>query len=315
MSSEKISEKLDPLRQCREYHLKLWQCPSFLFPLIGMIIISTMIGTYFFATKYVQPEVVALIVIGLTAILMVIGYLIIQSFESLAQVNRLKSEFINIVSHQLRTPLTNIKWLVNLVKRKHTETNNGITSETLKDIEDNNQRMIELVNDLLDASRIENGHLDFKPEKLSLEETVRRIMQEYTSFAEASNIEFSLESESDLPLIFVDKRGIGLIVENLIENAVKYTQKKSQIKIRLTKKNNFVRCEIEDQGIGIFAKDKKRIFHKFSRGRDARKRQAVGTGLGLFITKAFVDAFKGKIGFWSKEGEGSTFWFEIPIIK
>jgi len=314
MGLKKICQKLNPIEQCRKYNLTVWQCPSFLFPLSGLITILAMIGTYFVALKYTQPEIVALIVIGVTAILIITGYLIIKGFEDLAQTNHLKTEFVNIVSHQLRTPLTGIKWTLELIRKSKSLTHEEIL-EKLDEIKENNQRMIRLVNDLLDVARIEQKRLNLQPQKVFLDEMIQKLIEEYNPLAKASNIKIISETKSDIPAIIIDPQGIGLVLRNLLDNAIRYTKGGGAIRIKLTKKGNSVRCEIQDEGVGIPNKDQKNIFQKFFRSQNIMKYQTIGTGLGLFIAKAFIKESNGKIDFWSKEKKGSTFWFELPINK
>ncbi|MBU1292417.1 HAMP domain-containing histidine kinase [Patescibacteria group bacterium] len=312
MGLKKICQKLNPIEQCRKYNLSIWQCPSFLFPLSGLITILAMIGTYFVAVEYTQPEIVALIVIGITAILIIIGYLIIKGFEDLAQANRLKTEFVNIASHQLRTPLTSIKWILELIQKSKSLTHEEIL-EKLDEIKENNQRMIRLVNDLLDVARIEQKKLNLQPQKVFLNEIIQKLIEEYNPLAKASNIKIILETKSDIPVIIIDPQGISLVLYNLLDNAIRYTKGGGTIRIKLTKKGNSVRCEIQDEGVGIPNKDQKNIFQKFFRSQNIMEYQTIGTGLGLFIAKAFIKESNGKIDFWSQEKKGSTFWFELPI--
>lgn len=313
MDIKKLRHQLNPFAQCTKYHLSLWQCPSFLFPLTGLVTILAMVSTYLIAARYTQPEIVALIVIAVTAVLVIIGYLVIQGFEQLAQANQMKTEFVSIASHQLRTPLTGIKWMVDLIMQQQTKSFTKDQLETLGSIRENNQRMINLVNDLLDLSRLEQGRFVFKPEAIHLDKLLKEILKEYTSLAEASNTKISLELETNIPPVMKDKRGLELVLHNLIDNAIRYTKEQGRVEIKLSSKGNLVRCEVKDNGVGIPAKDQKKIFQKFFRSQNALKYQTEGTGLGLFIAKSIIKASKGKMEFWSKEGQGSTFWFEIPV--
>jgi len=312
MSFKTTCQRLNPIGQCQKYNLSIWQCPSFLFPLNGLITILAMVSTYFVAVKYTQPEIVALIVIGVSIILIIIGYLITKGFEDLAQANRLKTEFVNIASHQLRTPLTGIKWNLELIQKSNSLTQEEILDK-LEEIKDNNQRMIGLVNDLLDVARIEQGRLNLKPQKVFLDEMIQKLVEEYRPLAKASNIKIISEIESDIPLIIIDPQGIGLVLRNLIDNAIRYTKGSGTVRIKLIKKRNSIRCEIQDEGVGIPDRDQKSIFLKFFRSQNAMKYQTIGTGLGLFIAKSFIKESDGKIDFWSEEEKGSTFWFELPI--
>lgn len=309
----KIWQELNFIAQCKKYNVPLWQCPSFLFLITGVITIVAMLSTYIVAAKYAQPEIVALIVICVTTALVIIGYFVTQGFEKLAQANQMKSEFVSIVSHQLRTPLTGVKWAINLIVEEYSQALDKKQLELIKDLKDNNQRMINLVNDLLSVSRIDQGRLDLNPEKTSLKKLTQELIKEYTPIAKASNIELSLQAESNLPSVFIDQRAIRLALGNLIDNGIRYTKGGNQVKINLIKKAKSVRYEVEDHGVGIPKEDQKKIFQKFFRSRNVMKYQTEGTGLGLFIAKAIIEASKGKIGFRSQENKGSTFWIELPI--
>jgi len=312
MNKKKIYQRLNPFSQCQKYNIDIWQCPSFLFPLSGLITIVAIISTYFIAVEYASPEIVALIVIGVATLLIIIDYFITKGFENLAQTNQLKSEFVNITSHQLRTPLTGIKWTIDLMRKSKDMTCEELL-ERLDDIEESNQRMIKLVNDLLHVAKIEQGGLNSKPEDISLDKIINDLIREYKPLADASNIKIILEIESNIPSIKIDFQGVSMLLRNLIDNAIKYTKKEGLVKIRLTKKRKSIRCEIEDNGVGIPEIDKKNIFEKFFRSQNIMKYQTIGSGLGLFIAKSVIEISNGKIGFWSRENKGTTFWFELPI--
>lgn len=312
---KKIIQQLNLIQQCRQYNLPLWQCPSFLIILTGFITIIAMVSTYFVAIKFTSPEIVALIVIGVTALLTIINYLIIQGFDKLAEANRLKTEFVSIASHQLRTPLTGIKWAINLMTQKGDNQLTKEQLERLKTIEESNQRMIDLVNDLLNVSRIEQRRLGLKLQEVDLGETLKEIVDEYVVVTNATNTSLSLSLEKDLPKTKADFQGIKLVIHNLIDNAIRYSKPKGKIEVKLIRQKNFLRCEIKDWGVGIPERDKKNIFKKFFRSQNVMKHQTEGTGLGLFIAKAIINASGGNINFKSQEHEGSTFWFELPIKK
>lgn len=313
MEVKKICQKLNPLNQCKKYHISVWQCPSFLFPLIGLITIIAILATYLTAAKYAQPEIVALIVIFVTALFLVIGYLIVRGFEKLAQANYMKSEFVSIVSHQLRTPLSAIKWTVNLIEKEQINNLTGEIKDRINDIKENNQRMINLVNDLLNVSRVEQGKLGLDNESFSLAKTAQELIKEYTPLAKAKNLQLSLESEPNLPLISGDPQAIKLALGNLIDNAIRYTKEQGAVEIKILKNGSYLRCEVKDGGVGIPKQDQNKIFQKFFRSQNVMKYQTEGTGLGLFIAKAVINESKGKIGFKSQEEQGTIFWFELSI--
>jgi signal transduction histidine kinase len=312
---KKFFKQLNFVAQCRKYNLTLWQCPSFLVVITGLITVSVMLLTYFIAAFFsTEPETVALIVAITTSVLMVIDYFIIQGFEQLASASQMKTEFVNIVSHQLRTPLSIIKWSLNLITEKNKQDFNESSLEQLEIIKQSNQRMTDLVNDLLDVARIEQNRLGIRPEKTDLSAVVQELIKGYAALAKASNIKISLEAENNLPLVWIDRQKIKLVLQNLLENAIQYTKGEGAVEIRLKKQNNQkIRCEIKDSGVGIPKEEQGQIFQKFFRSQNIMKYQTEGTGLGLFIAKAIIEASKGKIGFESQEGKGSVFWIEMPI--
>jgi len=316
MSFKNILDQLNFVKQCRRYNLGLWQCPSFLTLMMGLVTIAAMLGTYFIASRFTEePAIVALIVLITTAIIFIIGYLIVINFNRLAEVNRMKSEFVSIVSHQLRTPLSSLKWSLNLLMGGKLDKIDIKQKEYLKIIEESNERMIKLVNDLLDVSRIEQGRLDLKPERVSLPNLIKDLISEMTPLAQANNVLIELEIDDNLPDVFADSARLRLAIGNLIDNAIRYIKEKGKVKIKLTKKNNQVKCQIEDNGVGIPDYQKNQVFQKFFRSENIMKYQIKGTGLGLFIAKAIIEASGGKIGFTSQEGVGSTFWVILPIAK
>jgi signal transduction histidine kinase len=310
----KISDELNIIAQCKKYGLSLWQCPSFLFLIMGIIICFVSIISYLIGTRYIaEPRIVALIVLLISAILLILATIITNSFERLAEANRMKSEFISIVSHQLRAPLSNLAWAIELLMSGRLGKIEEQQVEYFKILKENSDRMKDLVKDLLIVSRIESAKLSLKKEEFSLEELTKEIIKEFEPFAKASNCEIEFFAEKNLPKIFGDRYQIRQVIENLLDNAIRYTPGKGKVKIRIKKEKNFVHFEIEDNGVGIPKEDQKFIFQKFFRASNVLKYKTQGTGLGLYISKAIIERSGGKISFKSQEGVGSTFWFKLPI--
>ncbi len=283
---------------------------------MGVVTIGAMLGTYLVAYFFVdQPEVVALIVIIETGVIFVTGHFIINSFVYLAEVNRMKSEFVSITSHQLRTPLSAVKWSLNLLMDEHWHKLDQKQKEYFEIMKTSNNRMIRLVNDLLDVSRIEQGRLDLKPGKFSLDGVVRSFVAEIMPIAEGRKISLGLEAEKGLPDGWADAEKVRLALQNLVDNAIKYSNDEGMVRIKINRVGGFLRCEVQDNGVGIPEHQKTEVFVKFFRSDNVRKYQTDGTGLGLFIAKGIIDASGGEIGFRSEENRGSTFWFTIPIAK
>ena len=173
--------------------------------------------------------------------------------------------------------------------------------------------MGELVSDLLTVSRIETAKLLLKKEEISLEDLIRKIIEELEPFAKASNVKVEFRAKENLPKVFADPSQIRLVIENLLDNAIRYIKEKGRVEIKLEKIDKYCRFEIKDTGVGIPKEDQKYIFQKFFRSENVMRYQTQGSGLGLYIAKSIVEKSGGKIGFKSQEGIGSTFWFTIPL--
>ena len=314
MDLKKILSQLNFPAQCRRYGLSLWQCPSFLFLIMGIIIIFSAVVAYAIGTRYVEdPEIVALIVLSITTILFIIANIIVRSFERLAEASRMKSEFISVVSHQLRSPLSNLRWAIELLMSGKLGKIEKKQTEYFRILKENSARMGELVSDLLIVSRIETATLPLKKKEVSLPELINKLISEFEPFAKASNVEIEFRPQKDLPKVFADPTQIRLVVENLIDNAIRYIKDKGKVDIRLERRDKNLYFEIRDNGVGIPKEDQKYIFQKFFRSENILRYQTQGSGLGLYITKSIVERSRGKIGFRSEENKGSTFWFTLPI--
>jgi signal transduction histidine kinase len=310
----KLLQSLNFVGQCKKYRISLWQCPSFLFLIMGIIICLVAIISYLIGTRYItEPRIVALIVLVVCAILLILSFIITNSFEKLLEANRLKSEFINIVSHQLRAPLSNLSWAIELLMSGGLGRIEREQLDYFKILKENSDRMKDLVKDLLIVSKIDSAQLSLKKEEFSLEELTKEIIKEFEYFAKASNCQIEFFAKENLPKIFGDRYQLRQVIENLLDNAIRYTKEKGKVTIKIKKEKNSIRFEISDNGVGIPREDQKFIFQKFFRASNVLKHKTQGTGLGLYIAKEIIERSGGKIGFKSQEGVGSTFWFTLPI--
>lgn len=225
------------------------------------------------------------------------------------------AEVISIVSHQLKTPLSAIKGYLEVLISEDLGKINLKQNEYLKDALTNTQRMIRLVMDLLDVSKIEEKKLELKFQPSDLREIVKKTVGEFSSLAKAKNCTLSFKTTGEIPLVKADPLKIKEVVNNLISNAIGYNKKKGEVEISIKRKRNKVLFYCKDTGIGIPEKDKKKIFTKFYRSEKAIVLATGGSGLGLFISKAIIEKSGGKIWFKSREGKGSTFYFSLPIKK
>jgi signal transduction histidine kinase len=315
MNLKKILAQFNILGQCRQYGVSLWQCPQFLFLIMGIIIITATLTIYAVGNNYIEdPGIVALVVLLVTVVLFIIAFIITRSFERLAEASRMKTEFINIVTHQLRSPLTNLKWAIDFLLADELKISQEKKMEYFKILKENTFQMGELIDNLLFVSRIEQKKLPFKKEEISLEDLIKKLTKECQPFLQATDIELTCQVQKDLPKIFTNPSQIKLVLDNLLNNAIRYSKKKGKVEIQAVKENKNLKFQIKDNGVGIPKEDQKYIFQKFFRAANAFRYQTQGSGLGLYITKLIVENLGGKIGFQSEEDKGSTFWFTIPIF-
>ncbi|KKR47114.1 MAG: Two-component hybrid sensor and regulator [Parcubacteria group bacterium GW2011_GWB1_40_14] len=308
-----LRSELDVVGQCRKIRVPLWQCPRLLFIGMGMVIILAIVFTYFFVVIRTEPEIAALIVMMVAGFLMVQSYLILFATENLAETNRLKNEFINITSHQLRSPLTASKWALELVLESAKDLPPE-AQENFRIIEDSNARMGKLVYLLLQVARIEANTLKQHKRDVSFAETVQATVDQNNFFVKASNIELEfIPSKEDFEVNF-DPEQLRFIIQEILDNAIRYSGG-GKIKISYVRANSNILFEIKDSGVGIPKDEQKNIFQKFYRGSNIYTLSPGGTGLSLFIIKKMLEANGGKIGFKSTTGEGSIFWFTIPLIN
>ncbi len=304
---------LDIRKQAEELGVPFWQAPSFLFILMGLIIIIVMTAVYFLSRAYDYPEILILSEAGIVAILFTIGNFIIQSVEQLAKINKMKSEFVSIASHQLKTPLAEISWEIELFLSKNLEGLNEKQRDLISRIEKSNIKMTRLVNDLLDATRIEQGKLLLVKEKVNVLKLVDQVVQNNKIIAQANNVQIKVKKPENLPEVLIDKRRVGVVLDNLISNAIKYIRKKGLVRISFNQIGKDIIFSVEDNGVGIPSEQQSNIFEKFFRGSNVTRYQISGTGLGLYIAKNIVEQSGGRIWFKSAPEAGSTFYFSLPL--
>ena len=313
MADKNFLGALNIKKRCGAAGVGLWQCPHFLFIIMGLVVIVAILATDIVARRYAEPEMAALIVLMVAAVLFVLGNIVVRSFENVVEASRLKSEFVSIVSHELRSPLSAVKWSLNLFKSEgHYQNLNDEASSMISTIGEQNQKMIKIVNTLLEVRRIEDGKIDLEPEKIYLKQITEDALKNLNDFARASNIKLELDSRSETAS-FADRQKINFAVSGLIENAIRYSTGGSSVKIEIFEKSGRIFWRITDSGSGIPKEDRSKIFDKFFRAHNVYRYRSGGLGVGLFLSKAFIEASGGKIGFSSEDNDGSVFWFYLPI--
>jgi PAS domain S-box-containing protein len=229
-------------------------------------------------------------------------------------VERMKTEFVSLAAHQLRTPLAAIKWTLRMLL----DGDLGEITEEQKDFIEktysSNERMIALINDLLDVTRIEEGRYLLKPTPASLEDVVQFVIKSYQEEIKRRKIKLEFQKPAKkTPQVMIDAEKMRIAIQNLVDNAVKYTPPQGTVTVSLKFTKKKIELSVKDTGIGIPKDQQERVFTKFFRAANVIRKETEGSGLGLFIAKNIIEAHKGKIWFKSKEGEGTTFYFTLPV--
>jgi signal transduction histidine kinase len=294
--------------------------------------LALLIGSQYFFTK----EIINIVLISITLLLAVgFGVVLIRSVkeeikrkeelqeltQELAEANQelkrldaAKSEFISIASHQLRTPLTAIKGYISLVL----EGSYGKVTPTLQDVLNKvyvvNNRMGQLVEDLLSISRIESGRVQYNLVATQLEPMVADLVDMFSIMAKSKGLALKMKlPKKSLPKLMIDATKMREVISNLIDNALKYT-KEGGVTVTVDGDDRYVAVRVQDTGIGVDPNDSKRLFEKFTRSSETMKLDVSGTGLGLYVGKNFVEAHGGLLSVESEgSGKGSTFIIKLPV--
>jgi len=231
------------------------------------------------------------------------------------EIDRAKTEFVSLSSHQLRTPLSSINWNTEMLLNGDAGPMNEKQMQFLKEVYSSSQRMIALINAFLDVSRIEIGTFSGDPKPVNINEAAKVILREIRPMMEKRKQHVSENYDPKIPVILTDIKMIHAIFQNLVSNAVKYTKEGGEIGVKtaLSVDRKDVVIEVSDNGIGIPNDQKHQIFEKFFRTEVAREIDTDGTGLGLYLLKLIADKVGGKITFTSETNKGTTFFVTLPI--
>jgi signal transduction histidine kinase len=291
--------------------------------LVGIIAIPLFINIFLSKTLFEYTWKSVLLIFFLIA-----GYLFIKSvldeirykeelqktYEELKVLDKAKSEFISMASHQLRTPLSATKGYISMI----IEGSYGPLSEKIKEKMENvfqsNERLIKIINDLLNISKIELGKMETEIKPTKIEELIQSCYEEMKMEIEKKKLKFIFEKPKiSLPKINIDPLKIRQVILNLIDNAIHYTPK-GEIEIKAEKINSSIQISVRDTGEGLTEEERRTIFEGFTRGSAGITHFIEGAGLGLYIAKKYIELHRGKIRVESEgKGRGSTFYVELPI--
>jgi PAS domain S-box-containing protein len=231
------------------------------------------------------------------------------------QVEKLKSEFVSTVSHELRTPLTAICGGLSLVLSGVMGELSSQSKSMLTIAQKNADRLLVLINDLLDMEKIQSGKLNLNIQYLDLIPIVRESIETNRPFAKQFDIEYEFDSPESCAWVYADETRLQQVITNFLSNAAKFSHPDSIVHVKLNQVDSRFRLSVVDQGVGISSVFHNKIFEKFSQVDSADTRNKGGTGLGLSICKALIEGMKGHIGFYSESNQGATFYFELPMAR
>lgn len=236
-----------------------------------------------------------------------------EELKKTKQLDQQKSEFLSIAAHQLRTPMAGIRWVTGMLYEGDMGELNKEQKHHLANALENINRMVNLINDLLDVTKIEEQTFQYEFGEYNFAEIAADVIKRFENSAQEKHVVISLDAPSDPIIAEVDKEKVELILSNLIDNAIKYSKDKGNIEVTISSDAKRLTCSVQDHGIGIPKDSLDRVFTKFFRGQNVLKVVTDGSGLGLFMVKDIVVKHGGTITFSTEEDNGTCFTFNLPL--
>ncbi len=235
--------------------------------------------------------------------------------KELLRLNKIKSDFVSTVSHEFRTPLTSIKGYVSLVLDGATGSLNGQQKEFLGIVNKENERLTNLISDMLDLQKIESGKMPYNFKDFDTYSFIEAYKPEIPQLEKRNNAKITITVAKNIPILYADEDKVKQVLTNLVTNALKFSAPKPIIKVEIKNEKDYIQMDVADNGIGIAERDMPKLFHQFQQIDSGSTRKVGGTGLGLAICKKIIETHGGEMGVMSKVGKGSTFSFTLPKRK
>lgn len=237
----------------------------------------------------------------------------LNTADRLLELDRMKNEFISTMSHELRTPLNAIIGLSDVILSGLSGEINDRVREDTQTIFDSGQQLLNIVNDVLDIAKIESGRLQLKTRTLAIEPMLTQALNTFGSEVKDTNLQLTSSIADDLPTVTVDPARIQQVLNNLIANAIKFSDEKGAVEVSAVVEAGFIKVSVRDEGIGIAPEHHEFIFEQFRQVEGSITRKKGGIGLGLPLSKRLVEMHGGEMGVESALGEGATFYFTLPV--
>jgi len=241
--------------------------------------------------------------------------ILVHDISKAKMVDRLKTQFVSVSAHQLRTPLSGMKWSIEYLLKGKAGSISTKQQQLLEKVFQLINEMTIIVHQLLQVARAEEGKISLNLKKSDLLEILYSAISLYEAEMKRKKIKFQIQLPKEkLPKIRLDPEYMGLVFQALLDNAIKYNREGGEVEIALFLEKKEIKVAIRDTGIGIPEKEKPLIFSRFYRATNAQKMVPSGSGTGLFLSKVIIEGHQGKIWFESEEGKGTTFYFTLPIL-
>lgn len=268
--------------------------------------------------KQTQESLISMYV-GITAaiildviLICLVYFLVNRELKNRDAIEQRKNEFISMASHELKTPLTSMLVFAQVLKQKLRPFQDRKAKHYLNKISEHTQKMIALVNDLLDLSRIQENLIKLESDDVNLNELVKDVVEDMQATTTSHKIMVSGRVSQK---VYIDRDRIFQVLINLLSNAVKYSPNAKKVVVRLSEQKNYAIVSVQDFGIGISSSDRSKIFERFFRVTRTYEKTFPGLGIGLYISAQIIQKHKGRIWVKSVEGKGSTFYISLPLVR